>query len=407
MGEMFAPLAHPAFRRMLAAQVTTVTGNAMAPIALAFAVLDLTSSVTSLGVVVAARSLTNVVFLLWGGVVADRVPRQFVLVGSCAVSATSQALVATLVLTGSVSVPWFVVLSAVNGMSSAFALPAISALVAQAVPADLRLRANALRRLGVNSANIGGASLGGLLVAFIGPGWGLAVDALSFVVAGVLFAFVRVPATRAAHKPSPLSELKAGWTEFVARQWVWVVVVAFTFVNAAHVGGLLVLGPVLADTTFGRETWGFVLATQTAGMVAGAFVAMRVKVRRLLLLGVTCAGAFAGLPLAMVVHPEPWLLMATAFVCGLGLEQFGVAWETSLQHHVPADKLARVYSYDMLGSFAAVPLAQLAVGPVSHAAGVQATLLGCAAVHLLATAAMVASRSVRSVENTPPSLVAR
>lgn len=398
---MFAPLAHPAFRWLLAARTTTVIGNAMAPIALAFAVLDLTSSVTSLGVVVAARSLTNVVFLLWGGVVADRLPRQLVLVGSCAVSAASQALVAALVLTGSVSVPWFVVLSAVNGMSAAFALPASSALVPQTVPGDVRLRANALLRLGVNSANIGGASLGGLLIAFTGPGWGLAADALSFALAGAFFAFVRVSGARRAGKTSTLSELRAGWTEFVSRRWVWVVVLAFTVVNAAHVGGLMVLGPVLADSTFGRQTWGFVLAAQTAGMVAGAFVAMRIRVRRLLLLGVTCVAAFAGLPIVMVLHPEPWLLVVTAFVCGLGLEQFGVAWETSLQHHVPADRLARVYSYDMLGSFLAIPLAQLAVGPVSHAAGIPATLLGCAALYLVATAAMVASRSVRSVENVP------
>ncbi|MGI5501309.1 MFS transporter [Lentzea sp. CA-135723] len=399
MGDTFAPLAHPAFRWLLAARVTTVAGNAMAPIALAFAVLDLTSSITSLGVVVAARSLTNVVFLLWGGVVADRLPRHLVLAGSCVVSCASQALIAGLVLTGSVSVPWFIVLSAVNGMSGAFSLPASSSLVPQTVPLSMRLQANALLRLGTNSANIGGASLGGLLIAFTSPGWGLAVDALTFALAGVFFAFVRVPGVVARDKPSVLAELKVGWTEFVARQWVWVVVVGFTFVNAALVGGVMVLGPVLADSTFGRETWGLVLAAQTAGMVAGAVVVLRVRVRRQLMVGVACVAGFAGLPLVMVLHPEPWLLILTSFVCGMGIEQFGVAWETTLQHHVPADRLARVYSYDMVGSFVAIPLAQLAIGPLSHAFGVTAALLGCAAVHVLATAAMLASRSVRSVEN--------
>ncbi|WP_329793344.1 MFS transporter [Lentzea sp. DG1S-22] len=402
MGESPAPMAHPAFRWLLAARVTTVAGNAMAPIALAFAVLDLTSSVTSLGVVVAARSLTNVVFLLWGGVVADRLPRQFVLAGSCAVSFASQAAIAVLVLTGTASVTWFVVLAAVNGMSSAFSLPASSSLVPQTVPAEVRLRANALLRLGVHSATIGGASLGGLLIAFTGPGWGLAVDALSFALAGVFFALVRVPATvRAGREPSVLSELKVGWTEFVSRQWVWVVVLAFTFVNAALVGGVMVLGPVLADSTFGRGTWGLVLAAQTAGMVAGAFLVMRIEVRRRLLLGVSCVPVMAGLPLVMVLHPEPWLLVVTSFVCGLGIEQFGVAWETTLQHHVPQDRLARVYSYDMLGSFVAIPLAQLAIGPVSHAFGTTAALLGCVAVHLVACAGMLASRSVWTVVNEP------
>jgi MFS family permease len=380
-----------------------MAGNAMAQIALVFAVRDVTSSVTILGVVVAARSIANVVFLLWGGVVADRLPRQFVLVGSSTVSALSQGLLAVLVLTGSVSIPAFVVLAAVNGMSSAFSFPASAALAPQTVPVELRQRANAVLRLGLNSSMIAGASLGGLLIAFAGPGWGLLVDALSFALAGLAFSFVRVPAARVAaeHKPGLLSELRIGWTEFASRTWIWVVVVAFLFVNAAHAGGTMVLGPVIADTVIGRETWGLVLATQTAGMVAGAFIAMRIRVRRLLLLGVTCTAAFTLLPLALALHPAPWLLMVTGFVCGVCLEQFGVAWETSLQHHVPADRLARVYSYDMLGSIAAIPLAQLVVGPVSGAAGITATLVGCAVIHLVATLAMVASRSVRSVENVP------
>jgi len=404
MGESFAPLAHPAFRWLLTARVTTVAGNAMAQIALAFAVRDVTSSVTVLGVVVATRSITNLVFLLWGGVVADRLPRQYVLVGSCTVSALSQGLLAALVLTGSVSIPAFVVLAAVNGMSSAFSFPASAALAPQTVPSELRQRANALLRLGLNSSMIAGASLGGLLIAFAGPGWGLAVDALSFVLAGLAFSRVRVPAARVAaeHRPGVLSEMRAGWAEFSSRTWVWLVVVAFVFVNAAYAGGTMVLGPVIADTVLGRETWGLVLAAQTAGMVAGAFLAMRLRVRRLLLFGVICVVAFPVLPLALALHPEPWLLMVASFVCGVCMEQFGVAWETSLQHHVPADRLARVYSYDMLGSMAAVPLAQLVVGPVSDVAGITATLLGCAVIQVLATLFMAGARSVRSLENVPP-----
>jgi MFS family permease len=284
-----------------------------------------------------------------------------------------------------VSIPAFVVLAAINGMSSAFSFPASAALAPQTVPTELRQRANALLRLALNFSMIAGASLGGLLIAFTGPGWGLVVDALSFALAGLAFSFVRVPAARVAaeHRPGVFSELRVGWTEFMSRTWVWVVVVAFFFVNAAYAGGTMVLGPVIADTVIGRETWGLVLAAQTTGMVAGAFVAMRIRVRRLLLLGVASVVAFAALPVALAVHPAPWLLMVAAFACGICMEQFGVAWETSLQHHVPADRLARVYSYDMLGSIAAV------------------TLLGCAAIQVAATAAMVASRSVRSVENVP------
>ena len=396
------PLREREFRLLFLGRTISFTGSAFANVALAFAVLDLTGSKADLGFVLAARALPQLLFLLAGGIWADRLPRHRVMVGSNLLSAAAQGAVAALLLSGHARIWELIVLAAAGGSSAAFFFPASTGIVPQTVSASMLQGANALLRLGLNSSMIAGASLGGLLIAFSGPGWGLAVDALSFALAALAFSFVRVPAARVAaeHRPGALSELRIGWTEFVSHTWVWVVVVAFFFVNAAYAGGTMVLGPVIADTVIGRETWGLVLAAQTTGMLAGAFVAMRVHVRRLLL-GVTCVAAFSFLPLTLALHPAPWLLMIAAFLCGLAMEQFGVAWETSLQHHIPEDRLARVYSYDMLGSIAAVPLAQLVVGPVSGLAGITATLLGCAVIQVAATLLMVASRSVRSVENTP------
>ena len=98
------PLAFVPFRWLLAARTTAIVGNAVAPIALAFAVLDLTGSAADLGIVVAARSLANVGMLLFGGVIADRLPRNVVLVGASLAAAATQGLVATLVLTGTAAV---------------------------------------------------------------------------------------------------------------------------------------------------------------------------------------------------------------------------------------------------------------------------------------------------------------
>src|SRR5205807_5911917 len=127
------------------------------------------------------------------------------------------------------------------------------------------------------------------------------------------------------------------------------------FFNAVLVGGVNVLGPVVADGSFGRTVWGLVLATQTVGMVAGAFLAMRLRVRRLLLVGVACCAPTGLLLVSLALAPVAAVLIAAAFLTGLGIEQFGIAWETSLQEHIPADRLARVYSYDALGSFVAIP----------------------------------------------------
>jgi len=406
MSSTFAPLRHAAFRRLATGRLVTMLGNAVAPIALAFAVLDLTGSVAALGLVVGARSLTNVLFLLFGGVVADRLPRQRVLVAAGALAAATQGATAAFVLAGAANVPLLVALAAVNGTVSAFALPATAALVPQTVPAAMLQQANALNRLGINAAMIAGASAGGLLVAVVGPGWGLAADAATFAAGAVAFAGIRVePAGAPARRPSrrsTLADLREGWAEFASRTWVWVVVLGFLFINAAFAGAVQVLGPVVADGTIGRRLWGLVLAAQTAGMVAGAVVALRVRARRLLPLGVACMLGLLPLLVALAEAPRFAVLVSAALVSGLAMEQFGVAWETSVQQHVPAATLARVYSYDALGSYLAIPLGQVAVAPVALAIGPGPTLLAAAGIVLLATLGMLASRSVRRLPATPP-----
>jgi MFS family permease len=380
-------------------------GNAIAPVALAFAVLDLTNSAADLGLVVGTRSLVNVIFILFGGVVADRLPRHLVLVVSCSLAALSQAAVAVLVLTETATIPRLLAFAAVNGITSAFAFPAAAALVPQTVPGDLLRQANALNRLGTSGAMIVGAALGGVLVAAFGAGWGLAVDALTFAAGAVLFGLVRVADHRGdagAEGTSVLHDLRVGWAEFVSRAWVWVVVLAFCFINMAFVAALSVLGPVVADEHLGRQLWGVVLATETLGMMVGALVAMRVRIRRLLLYGVVCCAGDIFLVLALGVAPHIAVLLPAAFLTGLAVEQFGIAWEVSIQEHIPADKLARVYSYDMLGSFVAIPIGQVAAGPVADALGVDWALIGAAGLITLATAGMLVSRDVRTLEHRPP-----
>jgi MFS family permease len=405
----FAPLRYAPFRFLLAGRVVSMTGNAVAPIALAFAVLDLTGSAFDLGIVVGGRSITTIVFILIGGVVADRLPRSFVMVASSLLAAASQAAVATLVLTHTATIPLLLALSCVNGLVSAFAFPAVSALVPQTVSdadgrsassrADnIRTQANAINRLGANAAMILGAAVGGLLVAAFGPGWGLAIDSATFLIAGILFGLVRVANQRmAAAGANPLGQLREGWVEFISRPWVWIVVLGFTFFNMAEQGALNVIGPTVADATFGRGVWGLVLAAETAGAVLGALVAMRLRVRRLLLLGIVCCAAPPLLLVALALTPVAAVLIPAAFLTGLAIEQFSIAWEVSIQEHIPTEKLARVYSYDALGSLLGIPVGQILAGPLADAFGAAPALLLAAGVGGLAVTGMLASRSVRSL----------
>jgi MFS family permease len=397
------PLRHLPFRFLLAGRSINALGNSFAPIALAFAVLDLTGSARDLGLVVGARTLANVLFLLFGGVLADRLPRHLLMVGSSLAAGLVQAAVAALVLTGTATIPLLVALSVVNGVASAVALPASAALLPLTVPEEVRLQAIALSRICLNSAMVLGSPIAGVVVAAAGPGVGIAVDAAAFVVSGLCFALVRVTMpTRSGERANVLADLRTGWSEFRSRTWLWVVVAGFSLLNAAWTGGLYVLGPAVADRTIGRPAWGLVLAAETAGMILGGLLAIRLKLRRLLLVGVVSCFGMA-LPLFVLGgYPQLWALFLALFVTGLTLEQFGVAWETTMQEHVPADRLARVYSYDMVGSFAAIPLGQVAIGPIAEVTGPRTALIGAGVVAVVAVLGMLASRDVRTLRHRLP-----
>ncbi|MGK9175508.1 MFS transporter [Yokenella regensburgei] len=390
------------FRNLFSARLLTVLGNGIAPIALAFAVLDIGGSAADLGMVVAARSLFNVAFLLLGGVLADRYSRSRVMVSSSLAAALSQGVVAWVVLDGLATIPLLAVLGALNGAAAGIALPASSALVPQTVPVRNLREANALIQLGVYGGTVIGASMGGLLTSAIGPGWGLAIDALGFAAAAPLYHRIRVTATQSAAPTSNiLQDLREGWREFIARSWVWAIVVQFTIINAAFSGVVMVLGPIVADSSFGRTGWGFIVAAQSVGLIVGSLAALRWRPRRDLFVGVILV-ALCAVPMVILgLFPSTPLLMAAFFMAGLGFGQFGVVWAQSLQTHIPAHTLARVYAWDAMGSFVAIPVGEIAAGPLALQFGSPVVLLACALAVVLATLLTSLTPSIRLMDNQP------
>lgn len=390
---------HTSFRYLFFGRLFTVLGNGIAPIALAFAVLDIGGSASDLGIVVASRSLCNVLFLLVGGVVADRYSRSRVLVSSAVVAAVSQAIVAWSVLDGSATVISLTLLGALNGAAAGIALPASSALVPQVVPAtDLR-QANALIQLGIYGGTVMGASLGGIITSAVGPGWGLAIDALGFAVSAPLYFLIRVKSNKAAaSQGNILLDIKEGWAEFAGRSWIWSIVLQFAIINVAFNGIVVVLGPMIADASFGRARWGIIVAAHSAGLIAGSFLAMKWHPRRDLLIGAMLAGLYA-LPIFMLSqNASAALLIVGFFIAGMSLGLFGVTWAHSLQTHIPPDKLARVYAYDAMGSFIAIPFGQLVAGPLATHFGMSAVLLMSALAVVMATAGVGLVPAIRQPE---------
>ncbi|MFJ9546475.1 MFS transporter [Streptomyces erythrochromogenes] len=385
------------------AAVVTNLGSHGALIASAFAVLEAGGSGGDVGLVAAARTLPLVFFLLVGGAVADRLPRHHVMVAANALNCISQGLFAVLVLTGDPQLWQMMLLTALCGTGTAFFNPAAEGMLLSTVSGEHANRAFALFRMAMNGAGIGGAALGGAMIAAMGPGWVLAVDAAAFAIAGALRAFLDV-----SHTPDRapggglLADLREGWVEFRTRPWLWSIVLQFSVVVAVVGAAEAVYGPLVArDRLGGPAPWGLALALFGVGTIAGAVLMFAWKPRRLLLVGTLCVFPLA-LPSAGLAVPLPvWGLCAVMFVSGAAIEVFGVNWMTTMHQEIPEEKFSRVSAYDWFGSVSMLPLATALAGPVESAFGRTEALWGCATLVVLVTALVLLVPDVRRMTRKP------
>ncbi len=399
--ESLAPLADVRFRWFFASRTVNVWGTTMAPVALAFAVLAIEDSAAALGQVLAARSVPMVLFLLAGGVIADRVGRLLVIQVANAVCVLSQGLAAVLVITGQAELWQLVVIEAVNGTAAAVSFPAMQALVPQLVPRDQLQPANALLSMVRGTLFAIGPTTAAVLVVTVGPGWALAADALTWLVALALLVPVRVPRLAAAAGAGVLADLRDGWHYFRSTTWLWVVVVCFGLLNAIMSGAWHTLGPPLAKETIGIAGWGYVLSGQAIGLVVTSLVLLRLPIRRPLLWGMLGCLVFAAPLLMLGLHPALLPMLVASFLAGAGIEVFSLGWSLAMQENVPDEMLSRAYSYDALGSMVAIPLGQLTYGPLGEHLGLRPVLVASAVVYALLCLLALSSRSVRDLEHRP------
>jgi MFS family permease len=399
--DSLSPLRDRTFRTFYLGRAVSMLGSAMAPIALAFGVLDISSSAAALGTVLAARSIPMAAFMLLGGVVADRFSRSTVLRLSHLGAALTQGAVAVLLLSGTAELWMLVVLEFLNGTVVAFTFPALQGVIPQLVRRDELQRANALMAFTRNASAIVGPAIAGALVVTVGSGWAIGVDALAYGVAAVCMGLLALPAYVRAEQTSMLQDLREGWGEFVSREWVWVVVAAFGVINAIHAGLWFTLGPTIALDTVGERGWGLVLSAEAGGFFVMSLVLLRMTLRHPLRAGMLCMLAGTLPLLALGLAPELSLLMIGAAVSGACTEVFGVGWSTALHENVPEEVMSRVFSYDALGSFVAIPVGQLLAGPLAAAFGLRRVVIVGALLYAVLAAATLLSRSVRDLESRP------
>jgi MFS family permease len=400
------PLRERPFRLLFAGRAISSFGDRIVPVALTFAVLHLTHSLTDLGVVLAAQTVPLVLFVLIGGVWADRLPRQRVMLVSDLVRFAVQGASAALILGGTARVWQLAVLQALYGIADGFFTPAANGLVPQVVAAEDLQQANATLGLSENATSILGPAIAGVLVVGVGAGWGLAADAVTFVFSAAFLSALRIEGASQVvleRTTSVLSELRDGWKAFSSRRWLLISVGYFTLMFAFGFSALRVLGPVVCEKALGGPgAWAAISAVTGVGAVAGGLVALRWKPAHPL------RAAFAiglfGAPLTLLLlgaHATLWLILLTALIEGITGSFFNAVWFTAMQQAIPADELSRVTSWDAVGSYALQPVGLALAGPIATAVGVSTTLYGAGGIFLIITLAVIAAPSIRNFTGEP------
>ncbi len=385
------------FRLFFTGQLVSLLGDAITPFALGWAVLDLTGSESDVGFVVAAKVAPLVVFLLVGGVFADRLPRRAVMLTADVVRMAIQATTAALLLSGTAQIWELIVLQALAGTATAFFNPASTGLTPMIVSAERLQEANGLRGISMAAMGLVGPALAGLLVVSVGGGYALAIDAASFGISALFLAQLRLPLHVSLPPQSFARDLVDGWREFVARTWVWLIVLSASLGNMmAGVWFVLAIAWVKYGHG-GAGGWTAILVAGAVGALIGGATALRVRPRRPLL--VACLVIIPNaLPPIFLALQLPWeTLVVSSFVTGFGNMLFNTLWETTLQQHVPRESLSRVSAYDWFGSLLCQPLGFAVAGVVAGAIGMSETLWIASAITVGSLALLFASRDVREL----------
>ncbi|MCT9929119.1 MFS transporter [Planotetraspora sp. A-T 1434] len=352
------------FSLYFAARVVSLLGDAMMPVAAALAVGAL-YGVSGVGYVLAVWTAPFVLFVLFGGVFADRVGARTMMVSADVVRIFTQGVLAVAFFTG--TPPLWLLLSAsfLSGTAAAMFEPGGKGMV-PLVAKDPQ-RANGTLKVADAATQLGGPVLAGLLMALTGASAVYAFDAGTFLVSGLCLGLIRLaPAAAEVREPSTvLLDLRRGWVEFRSRSWMWPVILIWVFFGILVIGPSIPLGSRLIGDRLGEAAYGWAMAGLGAGTLIGGLVAVRFRPSRPLAAGGVALIGFACIPLSAALELPLPALMAGHLLGGASWAFWSVMWGTSVHTQVPPDVLNRVFGYEVAGSVCGVAAGQALVGPVS------------------------------------------
>lgn len=401
LAEALSPFSGRSFRLLWTGQSVSAAGNTLASVALVFAVLDIGGSAADIGLVIAAQSVAKVVFILAGGVWADRLPRQAIMLTCDLTRAGVQTALAALLFSGRAEI-WHLACGAVLfGIAQAFFGPASTGLLPETVAKEELQQSNALMSFSGSVFSVVGPALAGVVIAGFGPGVVFVVDAATFLVSAASLYLLKLAPRLVSTSTSFWGDLSTGWREMAIRPWYWVNLIAHSLWNFA-VAAFFVLGPVIAaERLGGASSWGLISSGSAAGAVIGGIVSLRLKPKRPLIAG-NFALLLTALPLIALAPPlTTWVVVAAAVLSGVGLTFLNSVWNATMQELIPDEVRSRVDSYDWLLSMVVAPLGMAMAGPLADRVGTGQTLVGAALLIVVPCALTALVPTIRAVRRAP------
>lgn len=389
------------FRYLFAARAISFFGTNLAPIAVAFAVLGLGGSATEVGLAFAAWTLAQISTLLIGGVVADRLPRRAVMIGSDAANLCIRATMGALLVSGHAEIWELIALQALGGAAVAFHSPASTGIVPETVPPALLQQANSFMSIARYSAFPLGAAVGGALVATVGPGYALLLDGATYGTSALLLAMIHLPRRATAAATNFIRELREGWQAFTEHTWVWLLTFWISLYFLITYAPFFVLGPYVAKHSMaGASAWAIIVIGEGIGSLLGGLAGLRLKPTRPMF---TIGALFATTSIQCVLlalRAPPAAIGCAALLAGFAFSYGTVVWDTTLQSTIARDKLSRVSAYNWMGAMIFLPAGYAIAGPVAEQIGISTSLWIGAAWIVLSTSAVLCVPGVRNVRST-------
>lgn len=398
-GRTFAALTYPNYRLWFFGQMTSLFGTWMQSTAQGYLVYQLTGSEAYLGYVGFSSGAATWLFTLYGGVIADRIPRRTLLLITQTLSMLLAFVLSVLAFTRVVA-PWHIIgLAFLLGTVNAFDAPARQSFVLEMVERPVLVNAIALNSTMFNTALVVGPAIGGIAYALFGPGWCFAINGISFVaVIAALAAMKLAPATPALQSAGALADMRVGLRTVVADKRILAIVLLMGSMSLFGMS-FATLIPAWAVQVLGGDatTNGFLQSARGIGALAAA-------------LGIAtwAQGRRRGRAMTVGTFAFPLLLVVFSFtrVVGLSLAMLVAVGAANIMVNNLANSLVqtltpdalrgRVMAVYTLSFFGFMPIGALLAGTVATAIGVPLTvILGASGTFVCAVAVTLAVPSLR------------